>query len=62
LAIVGASRAVRLEGGAPSDDAAVRVMATQMAFVCRVDRDPDVYGELVRYCAGRVDRGFAQDG
>ncbi len=37
LAIVEACRQIRAEGGAPAKDAAVRLMASQLAWVCETD-------------------------
>ena len=48
--IIDACRDARAEGIGTRDDAAVRLMVTQLAWVCRADSDTDDYGELLAEC------------
>src|SRR5258708_26210340 len=53
-AIADACRQVHAEGGAPVDDAAVRLMVTQLAWICAADHDTDAYADLIAICARRA--------
>jgi hypothetical protein len=53
-AIVDACREARAEGIGPANDVAVRLMVTQLAWVCRADSDTDDYGELMAECRRRA--------
>ena len=52
-AIVQACAEVRQEGGSTRDDPAVRLMVTQLAWLCRGDSDIEDYGELLAECRRR---------
>jgi hypothetical protein len=49
-AIIEACQEARAEGIGTKDDVAVRLMVTQLAWVCRADSDADDYGELLAAC------------
>ena len=49
-AIIEACQEARAEGIGTKDDVAVRLMVTQLAWVCRADSDTDDYGELLAAC------------
>ena len=53
-AIIDACKEAREEGVATKDDAAVRLMVTQLAWVCRADSDTEDYSELMAECRRRV--------
>ena len=53
-AIIEACREARAEGIGPAKDAAVRLMVTQLAWVCRADSDTDDYGTLLAECFRRA--------
>ena len=53
-AIVEACREARAEGVGTKDDVAVRLMVTQLAWVCRADSDTEEYGELMAECRRRA--------
>jgi hypothetical protein len=53
-AIVAACAEVRNEGGSTATDPAVRLMVTQLAWVCHADSDIDDYGELLAECRRRL--------
>ncbi len=54
-AVIDACRQVLLEGGAPASDPAVRLMVTQLAWVCSADNaDSEAYGALMAECSRRV--------
>lgn len=50
FAIAEACREARDEGLSTKDDPAVRLMVTQLAWVCRADSDTDEYAKLVAEC------------
>ena len=56
-AIVEACREARAEGIGPKDDVAVRLMVTQLAWVCRADSYTEDYGELLAECRRRAAGG-----
>jgi hypothetical protein len=56
-AIAEACREARDEGVSTKDDPAVRLMVTQLAWVCRADSDTDDYGALLAACRARVAAG-----
>jgi hypothetical protein len=56
-AIAGACREARDEGVSTKDDPAVRLMVTQLAWVCRADSNTDDYGALLAACRDRVAAG-----
>lgn len=58
-AIITACAEVREEGGATATDPAVRLMVTQLAWVCRADSTIDDYGQLLAECRRRVAEGAA---
>jgi hypothetical protein len=53
-AIVAACTEVRAEGGSTATDPAVRLMVTQLAWVCRADSLIDDYGQLLAECRQRL--------
>ena len=53
-AIIAACAEVRDEGGSTQTDPAVRLMVTQLAWVCRANWDTDEYGQLLAACRQRV--------
>ena len=53
-AIVAACAEVRDEGGSTATDPAVRLMVTQLAWVCRADSMTDDYGQLLAECRRRA--------
>lgn len=53
-AIAEACREAREEGVSTKDDPAVRLMVTQLAWVCRADSDTDDYATLVADCRCRA--------
>jgi hypothetical protein len=53
-AIVAACAEVRNEAGSTARDPAVRLMVTQLAWVCRADSNIDDYGQLLSECRRRV--------
>jgi hypothetical protein len=53
-AIVAACIEVRNEGGSTATDAAVRLMVTQLAWVCHADSGIDDYGQLLAECRRRL--------
>ena len=53
-AIVAACRKARAEGVAADRDAAVRLMVSQLAWVCRADSDADDYSSLLDECRRRA--------
>ena len=53
-AIVDACKEARAEGVATAKDPAVRLMVTQLAWVCGADSDIDDYGELLAECRRRA--------
>ncbi len=55
LAIAHACRQVRSEGGAPSSDPAVRLMAGQLAWVCQADAVLAQMPSLIMECQRRLD-------
>lgn len=56
-AIAEACKEARDEGVSTKDDPAVRLMVTQLAWVCRADSDTDDYGALLAACRARVAGG-----
>jgi hypothetical protein len=52
-AIAEACQEARDEGVSTRDDPAVRLMVTQLAWVCRADSDTDEYGALLAACRAR---------
>ncbi len=54
-AIIDACRDARADGIGTRDDAAVRLMVTQLAWICRADSGTDDYGELLAECRRRAD-------
>jgi hypothetical protein len=56
-AIVDACREAREEGVSTKDDPAVRLMVTQLAWVCRADSDTEDYGKLLAACRDRAGGG-----
>jgi hypothetical protein len=52
-AIVAACAEVRSEGGSTATDPAVRLMVTQLAWVCRADSGIEDYGQLLAECRRR---------
>ena len=52
-AIIDACRDARADGVGTRDDAAVRLMVTQLAWICRADSDIEDYGELLAECRRR---------
>ena len=54
LTLVHACRQVRDEGGDVRTDPAVRLIATQLAFVLNADSDTGDYGALMAACRQRV--------
>jgi hypothetical protein len=56
-AIIEACREARAEGIRPKDDVAVRLMVTQLAWVCHADSGTDDYGELLAACRRRAAGG-----
>ena len=55
-AIVAACAEVRSEGASTARDPAVRLMVTQLAWICRADSNIDDYGQLLAECRGRLDQ------
>ena len=53
-AIIAACADVRDEGGSTATDPAVRLMVTQLAWVCRANCSIDEYGQLLAECRRRV--------
>jgi hypothetical protein len=53
-AIVAACADVRNEGGATATDPGVRLMVTQLAWVCKADSGIDDYGQLLVECRRRL--------
>ena len=53
-AIIAACAEVRDEGGSTQTDPAVRLMVTQLAWVCRANWDTDKYGQLLPECRRRA--------
>jgi hypothetical protein len=53
-AIVAACAEVRDEGGATATDPAVRLMVTQLAWVCRANCSIDEYSQLLAECRRRA--------
>jgi hypothetical protein len=53
-AVVKACAEVRAEGGSTGQDPAVRLMVTQLAWLCRGNSDVDDYGELLAECRRRA--------
>jgi hypothetical protein len=53
-AIVAACAEVRNEGGSTATDPAVRLMVTQLAWVCHADSFIDDYGQLLAECRRRL--------
>jgi hypothetical protein len=54
-AIIEACQEARAEGVDTHRDVAVRLMVTQLAWVCRADSDTEDYGELLAACRRRAD-------
>ena len=54
LTLVHACRQVRDEGGDVRTDPAVRLIATQLAFLLDADSDVEDYGALVAACRARA--------
>jgi hypothetical protein len=59
-AIAEACREARDEGVITRDDPAVRLMVTQLAWVCRADSDTDDYGALLAACRERAATAAAE--
>lgn len=57
LSIADACREAREEGVSTRDDPAVRLMVTQLAWICRADSDTEDYGQLMEACRQRVGEG-----
>lgn len=53
-AIIEACRQARDDGQGPARDPAVRLMVTQLAYVCQADSDTDDYGALLAECRARA--------
>lgn len=53
-AVVKACAEVRAEGGSTREDPAVRLMVTQLAWLCRGNSDVEDYGELLAECRRRA--------
>jgi hypothetical protein len=53
-AIVAACAEVRNEGGSTAIDPAVRLMVTQLAWVCHADSSIDDYGQCLAECRRRL--------
>ena len=53
-AIVAACAEVRSEAGSTATDPAVRLMVTQLAWVCHADSFIDDYGQLLAECRRRL--------
>ena len=53
-AIIAACVEVRDEGGSTQTDPAVRLMVTQLAWVCHANWDTDEYGQLLAECRRRA--------
>jgi hypothetical protein len=53
-AIIDACRDARADGIGTRDDAAVRLMVTQLAWICRADSDTKDYAELLAECRRRA--------
>jgi hypothetical protein len=53
-AIIAACAEVRHEGGSTATDPAVRLMVTQLAWVCRANCSIDEYAQLLAECRRRV--------
>jgi hypothetical protein len=58
-AIIEACREARDAGVATREDPAIRLMVTQLAWVCRADHDTDDYGDLLAECRRRAASGSA---
>ena len=59
-AIVAACAEVRREGGSTATDPAIRLMVTQLAWVCRADScHINDYGQLLAECRRRLDQETA---
>ena len=56
-AIIDACKEAREEGVGTKDDAAVRLMVTQLAWVCRADSDTEDYSEMLAECRRRAAAG-----
>jgi hypothetical protein len=54
-AIIEACQEARAEGVDTHRDVAVRLMVTQLAWVCRADSDTEDYGELLAACRRQAD-------
>ena len=54
LSIADACREAREEGVSTRDDAAVRLMVTQLAWICRADSDTEDYSQLMEACRERA--------
>ena len=54
LTLVHACRQVREEGGDVRTDPAVRLIATQLAFLLNANSDVDDYGALMAACRARA--------
>jgi hypothetical protein len=59
-AIVKACAEVRAEGGSTREDPAVRLMVTQLAWLCRGNSDVEDYGELLAECRRRASDATAE--
>jgi hypothetical protein len=57
-ALIEACRSARDDGVSPASDAAVRLIVTQLAWVCRADSSVEDYGALLTECRRRL----AEDG
>jgi hypothetical protein len=57
--VVAACADVRSEGGATATDPAVRLMVTQLAWVCKADSHIADYGQLLAECRRRLDQETA---
>ncbi len=55
LAIAHACRQARSEGAVPSSDAAVRLMAGQLAWICQADAFFSELPDLIMECQRRID-------
>jgi len=53
LSIVDACREARADGFSPATDPAVRLMVTQLAFVCKANSDTADWFDLLEACKGR---------
>jgi hypothetical protein len=53
-AIIAACQEARDEGEDVRTDPAIRLMVTQLAWICTADSDIEDYGELLRFCRERA--------